>query len=92
MMQRKILGVALAGLLMNGQPATAQESDRLWSAAPKSMSQYISEGWQVRSHTHEQFDNGHDYTFTLQKDNQAVICFIWRPNRGDMEASCRLLN
>lgn len=93
------LGVKMAGLtaglaaaLTGAAPAVAQEAPRLWNPSPKSMSDYITEGWKVISHTHEQYSNGNDYNFVLQRDNQAVICFVWVPERKDVTSSCRLLN
>ncbi|MFC4254328.1 hypothetical protein GRI97_02750 [Altererythrobacter xixiisoli] len=81
-----------ATLLAAAVPVAAQDNGVLWTAAPKSMSEYITEGWQISSHTYQQYSNGNDYNFILQKDNKAVICFVWLPERKDMVAHCRLLN
>lgn len=81
----------LAGMLMGGS-ALAQGADVLWTPSPRSMSDYITEGWKILSHKHEQYSNGDDHQFVLQQGNKAVICFVWIQPRKDVTSSCRLLN
>lgn len=86
------MAAALAAILLNAQSAAAQDRGALWANTPKSMSDHISEGWKISSHSADEFSNGRDYSFVLSRDNKSVICFVWVPVKKAAESHCRLLN
>jgi hypothetical protein len=86
-------GILAAALLLGTQPLAAQEAeDPFWARSPKSMSDYLSEGWKVVSHTHHVYGNGEEYSLVLSRDNKSVMCFVWIPPKKAVTASCRTLN
>lgn len=90
-MRYGVMPAVLAGVLTTSV-ASAQDKGGFWAGSPKSMSEYLNEGYRISSHTYDSYSNGTNYTFVLARDNRSVICYVWTQNRKDPETHCRLLN
>ena len=84
--------VLVAGALLGGKVASAQESAAFWEVTPKSLSQYLSEGWKIVAMHYETYGNGVEYLYTLQKENQAVQCDVFKRPKKEPEVTCLSLS
>lgn len=93
-MRRMTFLAPLLAASVGAQAVNAQQPAAFWSRIDKTMSDLLTEGWKISSHTEYVYGQGKvDYSFVLSKDNKAVICFVDDPsaNRGTTSV-CRALN
>lgn len=83
---------AIAALLLAGPPAAAQDQALFWEKSSKTISDYLNEGWTIKSHAHHVYGDGEEYSFTLSSGSKSVLCFVWVPPRKARTSYCRVLN
>lgn len=89
---KTVLMLALAGAMIVGKTTLAQEAGAFWSTTQKSLNQYLVEGWKIVGMHYETYGNGVEYMYTLQKENQAVQCDVFKRPKKEPEVTCHLLS
>ncbi len=85
---KAIVMMLVVGALLAGKTASAQESAAFWEATSKPLNQYLSEGWKIVAMHYESYGNGVEYQYTLQKENQAVQCDVFKRPKKEPEVTC----
>lgn len=80
--------LALAGALLAGRTASAQGAEAFWEITQKHLSQYLAEGWKIVGMDYQTYGNGVEYLYTLQKENQAVQCDVFKRPKKEPEVTC----